>query len=151
MQYCYRKPSAILSTNHPQIYLIYDKYVTVYLKYFKLAVSNQFCAKWATSEFALWHPALKLSYFFGFVGGFISPTKQQSEILTALLLFLSEWEVFQLKAIKEKSCFCLWGLLIFCSLTGKWQLNLYWIQYFEITYKCGHFIEQFWLFFVYLG
>ena len=39
--------------------------------------------------------------------------------LAAFLLFLSEWEVFQLKAIKEKSCFYLWVLLIFSSLIGE--------------------------------
>lgn len=76
------------------------------------------------TAFALWHLASMLCLFL-WVCKWVQFTcklmirDDLKDNLTTFLLFLSEWEVFQLKAIKEKSCFYLWVLLIFSSLTGK--------------------------------
>lgn len=76
------------------------------------------------TDFALWYLAL-LSIPLGLQVGTVQLVSVIRDVLKdfLIMLFLSEWEVFQQKATKEKNCFYLWVLLIFSSLTGKLNFN----------------------------
>lgn len=80
------------------------------------------------TDFALWHLPWILSTPLGLQVGTVQlVTGDQRCLKKYSMLFLLEWEVFQQKAIKVKSCFYLWVLLIYSSLTGKLNFNFQWI------------------------